>query len=339
MTKTIKKYLAFFCMSMLLIAGVYFTFIKRSPTIADMEIQQTTFAQIDSEDLYSEDSDESIASSEGDSEEELLVSEEIPATTRHVFFDLNNVLFEVSTKQAFAQIGAVDIAAYKFGGNKSEDLENKLFEILGYVEPATPEHTQNSADLPQQNNKPFPLIMCRWLRGEIVGQELLSKAMAFMEHPDHDKYFTSKREKRLVENILRMMVDPDTRSKLFVPMKKGIALVEQCKNFGHKVYLVANTDQQLMALMQQKHPEVFRLFDGVIVSSQIQALKPGRTFFDRIFKQYRIQEAQSFFIDGAEDTVQCVQALGVPVLHYKSDNHAIAVQTLKQLQILAPQNS
>lgn len=346
MAQSITRYLSLLAISALLAAGIYCILIQRMPTPPAPIIitpQPDLMERVDSENYSSEESEEyddesTPAESEGDSEEEEDTSvsseEESSSATRHIFFDLNSVLFEISAKQALSSIGAVDIAGYKLSGKSTDDLENKVFEILGYLEPATPEHIQETPELPQQNKKPFPPIMCRWLRGEMTGQDLLNTSIAFMENPAHEQYFTSKREKRLVENVLRMMVDAETRCKLLSPSKKMIALVKQCKELNHKVYLFANTDAQFIALMQAKHPDIFTLFDGIVISAHIGSLKPGSRFFETIFKQYHISPKNSYFIDGAEEVVACIQAKNIPAIRYVNDDHNALIKTLQQQQIL-----
>ena len=70
------------------------------------------------------------------------------------------------------------------------------------------------------------------------------------------------------------MFDPAIRTDLYKPLKRGIAILEQCKELGHNVYLLSNIDIELIELLQKKHPEIFALFDGMIISAAAKMIKP-----------------------------------------------------------------
>jgi FMN phosphatase YigB (HAD superfamily) len=358
MSKRLYTHSIFLLIIALLIGGLYVTFLKRTPTTPQSLPEQTTLF----DDTSSEDAEQSEAVNQADAAQEdnaaqeesasepdsAAQSEEIVAkeaveddvaeadivddSRMHVFFDLNNVLFEISKKLAFSQLGAMDITSYTLGGNKTEDLESKLFEILGYLEPAPAQSAKD--ELPLYNGAPFPPIMCRWLKGEISGAQLLNKGVAFIENPSNDHYFRNKREKRLVQKILQIMVDAPTRSKLYIPMKKGIALAEQSKKAGHKTYLFLNIDHQVITLLKEKHPEIFGLFDEIIMSSKINMLKPGKKSFDHIVKTYKLKPKQCYFIDNNEKLIACARANGMNGVHYEEDNHAKIVKALEEHGVL-----
>ena len=48
-------------------------------------------------------------------------------------------------------------------------------------------------------------------------------------------------------------------------IKNGFEFAKECKRKGHKLYVLSNWDKESFALVKQTHPEVFGLFDGIMI--------------------------------------------------------------------------
>lgn len=245
-----------------------------------------------------------------------------------VIFDLNGVLFTISKKKAMGQLGLLDIISYTAMGRSLTDLEDTIFEILDQLKPYfTCYHCAHNNDeydelIPLHKGKPLPHIMRDWMQGEISGEEVLAKALPYVDELDAEKYFRNKQEKRLVKRTIEMLFDPAIRTEVSKPIKAGVKLVERCKQLGHKVYLMSNMDIEFVDLLKEKYPEIFSTFDGVIISAEVKALKPYRDIYDHILSTYKIDPATCYLIDDQEENIHGAHRHGITGIwcdfhHYK----------------------
>src|SRR5579872_5840516 len=149
-----------------------------------------------------------------------------------VIFDLNDVLFTVNRNKAVSQLGLLDILSYTFGGNDVTKLEQKIFEFLHRLQPlfktthCASNKEYNPTLIPHHNGKALPYVMRDWMKGELTGQEILDKAVPFIDTLDEQGFFTNNLEKKLVRKSLKMFFDLDTRCKLYKPIRAGVKLVK-----------------------------------------------------------------------------------------------------------------
>ncbi|MFI5332764.1 MAG: HAD-IA family hydrolase [Candidatus Babeliales bacterium] len=245
-----------------------------------------------------------------------------------VIFDLNGVLFTISKKKAMGQLGFLDIISYTAMGRSLTDLEDTIFDVLDQLRPyfkcyhCAHENDEHDELIPLHKGKPLPHIMRDWMQGEISGEEILAKALPYVDKLDAEKQFCNKQEKRLVKRTIEMLFDPEIRADVSKPIKAGVKLVERCKRLGHKVYLMSNMDIEFVDLLKEKYPEIFDQFDGVIISADVKKLKPYRDIYTHTLKKYKINPATCYLIDDQEENIQGAHRHGITGIlcdfhHYK----------------------
>lgn len=268
------------------------------------------------------------------------ISKKVKPST--VIFDLNGVLFTVSKAKAVAHLGYLDTISYTTMGRSMTDLEGLIFEVLDQLKPYfTCYHCANNHDerddlIPLHKGKPLPHIMRDWMQGEISGEDVLAVALPYVDQLDSEKYFRSKQEKRLVKRTIEMLFDPSIRVQVSKPIKSGIKLVEKCKRLGHKVYLMSNMDSEFVTLLKDKYPDIFNLFDGIIISADVKKLKPYKDIYTHALNAYNINPTTCYLIDDQEENIHGAHRHGITGIQCDFHHYRLVRDELRQHGVLPP---
>lgn len=258
-----------------------------------------------------------------------------------IIFDLNGVLFTINKQQALTQLGFLDVLSYTLSGKKTEDLENKIFLLLDRMENqfSTPHCKKGKIDdnnlAPLLNQKPLPCVMRDWMEGSLSGYEIMQKSLAYADKVHEENFFSSSNEKKLVKKTLAMIFDPHTRCKLSQPINSGIKLLKKCKKLGHKVFLLSNMDVEFIDELQEKHPEVFNLFDGIVISAAVKAMKPYPVIYKKLVTTYNLDTKKCYLIDDQSENITGAQKMGITGIECDHTDHFVTVrETLRKHGVL-----
>lgn len=137
-----------------------------------------------------------------------------------------------------------------------------------------------------------------WVRLDrgTVGQE---EALASME----------KRLPQRLRGYARRLVCAWWEDGPLLPMEGMAELLAELKGLGYGIYLLSN------ATVHQ--PDYFpripgsQFFDGGVVSAQWRLLKPERAIYETLFREYRLDPAECFFVDDLNINVEGALCAGM----------------------------
>lgn len=245
------------------------------------------------------------------------------SVAKNFIFDFGGVLIDTNKRVSFQCLGTMNIAEYIFRHKINPlyvdyHIKTALFATLNAI---AQEHNLNDIHAAyhpayDECGKQLPLLMCLWLQGIMNCSEIRSLIeTTIINHPE---WFKCTAEQRMVSNILCMIFTPEQ----FVASRKisaaGIAFIKKCKREGHKIYGLSNWDPESFALLKEKYPRLFDLFDGIIISGHVNANKPHATIYHALLNRYELDPHQCWFIDDQEENIQAAQKLGINAIIYQS---------------------
>jgi FMN phosphatase YigB (HAD superfamily) len=227
-----------------------------------------------------------------------------------VIFDFNGVLFHMSKKKIVSHLGFFDTTCYALGGNKTDNLRNKVLTIFNQTTHQS--HSTTPTDLiPLENGNPLPTALCKWMRGSLSTNTLQEEITPLMDKLYREGFFESEREYRLVKQTMKLILDPAIRAELYAPIKKGVTLARLCKKHGYRVYLLSNMDSELIPLVAKRYPAIFDLFDGKIISADVHLLKPEKEIYAHLINTYNLSPERCYFIDDQVENIRGAQSMGI----------------------------
>lgn len=234
-------------------------------------------------------------------------------------FDLGGVLVDTNKYASLRHMGMMNITQYSLylrisPLRISAQIKITFFAILERTAELYNLDNSTLHHAYDEHGGILPYLMRAWLQGVMTTTEIriiLKEAIAL-----HPEWFANKAEQRIIENLIAMVFTPEQ----FVATRKiytaGIKFIKKCKRLGHNVYALSNWDTESFELLKKKHPELFDLFDGIIISGDVNALKPHATIYQALLTRYNLDPEHCWFIDDQKENILAAQQLGInAVLH------------------------
>ncbi|HLW73365.1 MAG TPA: HAD family phosphatase [Candidatus Babeliales bacterium] len=241
---------------------------------------------------------------------------------KNFIFDFGGVLIDTDKYASFQHLGMLNVAEYTIRlrispFNIDHHIKAALFTTLNAI---AQEHNLEKTDsyCPAYDEKGnlLPFLMCTWLQGNMTCTEI--RYLINHTVPMHPEWFKCHAEQRIIQNLLRMIFTP----RYFVNSRKisaeGIAFIKKCKREGHKIYGLSNWDPESFALLKEKYPQLFDLFDGIIISGETNTNKPHATIYQALLERYDLDPQQCWFIDDQEENIAAAQKLGINAVIHKT---------------------
>lgn len=104
--------------------------------------------------------------------------------------------------------------------------------------------------------------------------------------------------------------------EMLEPIESSIALIPQLKKQGYKLYILSNFHKQAFKNIYEQY-EFFKYFDGKVISSDWELLKPEKEIFLKLIDLYDIDPTRTVFIDDSKDNTDAAEELGFHTIHFQ----------------------
>lgn len=103
-----------------------------------------------------------------------------------------------------------------------------------------------------------------------------------------------------------------------VPILPTVELIQQIKQNGFKLYVFSNIGEQSAAILQTKYPEIFALFDGILVteSHDNYIMKPSPAAFNKFLTKFNLTKNQLVFIDDKQANIHIARTMGIAAIQF-----------------------
>lgn len=134
-----------------------------------------------------------------------------------------------------------------------------------------------------------------------------------------------KVNKEEVEHLIK------NRDSFIAPIDENLSLLEVIKDNGYNLYILSNFHQDLFYSFYDNIP-LLHLFDGKIISSDVQLLKPEPEIYNLLLKKYQLDPSETLFIDDTASNIKAANAFGIKGVHLRSPH--LLKKELEDLEIL-----
>lgn len=119
-----------------------------------------------------------------------------------------------------------------------------------------------------------------------------------------------------------------------VPIEQTILIIKQLKANGFKIFVFSNIGEQSAQILQEKYPQIFALFDGILVTTAQDnyVMKPSEQAFMKFLNKFNLKKEQIIFIDDKKSNVRIARNMGIYSIQFINPQQC--QQVLQQLQIL-----
>lgn len=104
--------------------------------------------------------------------------------------------------------------------------------------------------------------------------------------------------------------------ELKTPMEEGWRAARRCRRAGKRLYLLSNYPKEGYARLREKFAGYFDgVFDGGIISSHEQVMKPEQEIYRRLCERYDIEPSRAVFIDDHRGNIEAAIKFGMNGFH------------------------
>lgn len=121
--------------------------------------------------------------------------------------------------------------------------------------------------------------------------------------------------------------------EVFWPKTKMIDLVKKLKD-TYPVYLISNINELHFDYLKENYPEVFSLFEGLILSYKVGSVKPEVEIYKELKGISGCPYTSIIYIDDRSDLIDGAKSLGLNCI--KFDNFYQLVGDLKRYNVFIP---
>ncbi len=241
-----------------------------------------------------------------------------------IIFDLNGVLLSTtSTAKNYLILHTLITNPTLLYYLVNFDTKVEYFKLLHEI-PAKADSTM------YHQSKPMPQIMVDWQTGLTTPEELKNKVIAQIQGSTHPTPIQN-----LFIAIAEFMFSPQTLADSQIPINSMVRLAQKLKKSGYQLFALSNWDSQSFEILYKNHPEIFKLFDGILISGQEKIGKPSQEFYQALLAKHNLNPSDCIFIDDEQQNIQTAQNLGIQsILCHTSHN---VIEELITLGVLTRQ--
>lgn len=235
---------------------------------------------------------------------------------KHIIFDLTNVLIKENQIGFAKQIGYATLANYTLTHWRSPG-----YRCLDMLAEMSKHESQKPHITITLESRIMPRCLVELQEGKKNCEETKKEIAQGIELLDYQKFFSSTKEKTLMTNIMNLILDPDAVASIIEPNKATVHLAQKLKNAGHHIYLCFNAPKELYEKSHHKFHDIMQLFDGIVVSSHINIVKPDEAIFNHLLTTYNLDPAHCILIDDLEVSAATARNLGMQAIVFDKASH------------------
>lgn len=229
----------------------------------------------------------------------------------HIIFDLTGVIFQPNRLKQFHTIGLWKSLRYII--THRESPINRFLHLLTQLYELQP----NGYPIIYYKRIPLPQCISDFMCGYTDSKTTATIINNYVETLIKQNYFRSNLEIYLMQQIIQTLINDVFALR---PNWTMIEFVRKLKKNNYTLYLLSNFDKESYTRLLCRYPDIFALFENIVISAHIQMLKPYKEIYNYILTKYHLLPEECLFIDDQEENVQGAQDLGIKGLHYTNFN-------------------
>lgn len=99
------------------------------------------------------------------------------------------------------------------------------------------------------------------------------------------------------------------------PINKNISVLKDLANKEINLYILSNFHEKAFLEVKQKY-DFFDLFDGKVVSFQVNIIKPEDKIYKTLISKYQINPQNTLFIDDSFNNIKAANKLQFKTIHF-----------------------
>lgn len=99
------------------------------------------------------------------------------------------------------------------------------------------------------------------------------------------------------------------------PIQATLDLIRAIRETDNKLFVLSNMHHASIAYLEQTY-DIWDMFDGVVISSRIQKVKPETEIYEYLLTRHRLDAANTVFIDDMNENLVAASATGIQTIGF-----------------------
>lgn len=99
------------------------------------------------------------------------------------------------------------------------------------------------------------------------------------------------------------------------PIEATIDLIRDLHNTKNSLFVLSNMHLASIAYLEQHH-KIWAMFDGIVISSRVQMVKPELQIYEYLLNLYQLEPAKTIFIDDMQENLAAASSLGIQTIRF-----------------------
>lgn len=99
------------------------------------------------------------------------------------------------------------------------------------------------------------------------------------------------------------------------PIEATIELIHDLSKTKNRLFVLSNMHLASIAYLERNH-SIWDMFDGIVVSSRIQMVKPELGIYEYLLEQYQLEPAETVFIDDMPENLAAASSVGIQTIRF-----------------------
>lgn len=99
------------------------------------------------------------------------------------------------------------------------------------------------------------------------------------------------------------------------PIQETIDLLRSIRDSDNRFFVLSNMHIASITYLEEKH-KFWDMFDGIVISSRIQKVKPEIEIYEHLLKKYTLNAVETVFIDDMSENLAAASSIGIQTIKF-----------------------
>ena len=114
------------------------------------------------------------------------------------------------------------------------------------------------------------------------------------------------------EDIERLL---DEVPKSLTPIQETIGLIRSISDSNNRCFVLSNMHVASISYLEKKY-KIWDMFDGIVISSRIQKVKPEVEIYEHLLTEYQLKASETVFIDDTSENLTAASSIGIQTIKF-----------------------
>ena len=103
--------------------------------------------------------------------------------------------------------------------------------------------------------------------------------------------------------------------RFLTPIEETFELIRTLAATNSRLFVLSNMHVASSTYLEEQH-DVWRMFDGIVISSHVQMVKPEPGIYRYLLTQYQLKPAETVFIDDMRENLTVASLFGIQTIRF-----------------------